>query len=136
MVLFPLPTSTKVKPRLARELRQVVENSEHLQRMISQPEDSVPSPLTDLFIWILTMGGIAASFTVHRSFFEIRLRSMIRRRSADQSSEWTWPAFKMLVSRFLWWDPVVDRPAMGLWLKVTTDELHMADSGTDIRGAG
>ncbi|KAJ9614160.1 hypothetical protein H2200_002296 [Cladophialophora chaetospira] len=127
IVLFPLPSCTRVKSHLAGELEQLLERSEQKNFPPNKDKGSIASPLDDMFIWVLAMGGIAASFTVHRPFFVKQLRSRLRIRSVDNSSGWTWPEFKKLVSRFLWWDPVVDSPAMGLWLKVTTGEPHMMD---------
>ena len=112
---------------MAGELKQLLEEAEQKKLLANKAKGSISSPLEDMFIWVLAMGGIAASFTVHRPWFVKHLRSSLRERTADHGSGWTWPEFKKLVSRFLWWDPVVDSPAMGLWLKVATDELQRVD---------
>ncbi|KIW29255.1 uncharacterized protein PV07_05080 [Cladophialophora immunda] len=124
MVLFPMPSCTKIKPRLARELRQLLEEFQDLKIVT----EDFKHPVSDMVLWVLVMGGIAASFTEHRRWFQDRLRTRLRRTKSDASfSSGTWAEFKRHVSKFLWWDPVVDRPAMELWNEAT-HELRVADN--------
>ncbi|EXJ69977.1 uncharacterized protein A1O5_07050 [Cladophialophora psammophila CBS 110553] len=113
MVLFPMPSCTKIKPRLAQELRQFLEESQEMQVIIEEGKDSI----SDMILWVLVMGGIAAAFTENRQWFQTRLRRRIKSDAKFKSG--TWAEFKWHVSKFLWWDPVVDGPAMKLWNEVT-----------------
>ncbi|OCT45944.1 hypothetical protein CLCR_00372 [Cladophialophora carrionii] len=155
MVLFPMPSCTRIKPRLAAELRRVFETleSQGNPEVMHEARCACSSPrIADLILWALTLGGIAASFTDDRSWFEGRLRRRLRLRERERVREgggnsdvdsdagaepeieaWplpppssSWPAFKDCVSTFLWWDPVVDEPARDLW------EAAMRVAGADV----
>jgi hypothetical protein len=84
-----------------------------------------------MLIWVTVMGGIAASFTPNRRWFTDRSRSRLTgsARTGVRNHEWTWLDFERLVSRFLWWNPVVDVPAANLWKEAT--EVDVADKTTD-----
>ncbi|ETI26962.1 hypothetical protein G647_10061 [Cladophialophora carrionii CBS 160.54] len=160
MVLFPMPSCTRIKPRLAAELRRVFETFENQGNLevTHEARCACSSPrIAGLILWALTLGGIAASFTDDRSWFERRLRRRWRLRERGRETEreregggnshmdsdagvepeieaWpsspssSWPAFKDCVSRFLWWDPVVDEPARDLW------EAAMRVAGVGVDG--
>jgi hypothetical protein len=140
MVLFPMPSCTRIKPRLARELRHLFEAFDDKGKD-TQDDAGVghSTPIADLFLWALVLGGIAASFTDHRPWFERQLRMRLGGRerererdnlavdsnaesaSASASESEPWPSFRDRVSRFLWWDPVVDTPARDLWEAATRE---------------
>lgn len=101
MVLFPLSPATGIKPRLAAELR----------RCLRYPIPDVENygPPTDVFLWILTLGGIAAAFTRHRGWYIEQLAEGYGRMVCESDD--------MLerMGRFLWWSDVCDQPARLLW---------------------
>jgi hypothetical protein len=140
MVLFPMPSCTRIKPRLARELSHLFETFD--DKVKDTRDDAgvgYSTPIADLFLWALVLGGIAASFTDHRPWFERQLRMRLGGRERDNlgvdsnaesasaspspspSESEPWPSFKDRVSRFLWWDPVVDTPARDLWEAATRE---------------
>jgi hypothetical protein len=70
--------------------------------------------ICDVLLWTIVMGGIAASFTDHRTWFEERLGSRLKGQDKLHLRA-SWLQFKQRVSRFLWWDPVCDTPTRDLW---------------------
>ncbi|KIY03684.1 uncharacterized protein Z520_00375 [Fonsecaea multimorphosa CBS 102226] len=102
MVLFPLSPVTRIKPRLAGELRQC------LRFPILDIEEY--GPPSGFFLWVLTMGGIAASFTRHRGWY-------IEKMAEYYSGELLCGSETMLerMASFLWWADVCDQPAKLLW---------------------
>jgi hypothetical protein len=115
MVLYPMPSCTRIKPRLAAEMKHFLEEFKYTPELKAAIGSS--SATSDLLLWTLVLGGIAASFTLHRPWFENRLRCMLRfsRRPSQEADRKTWIDFKARVSKFLWWDFVVDSPALDLW---------------------
>ncbi|KIW23622.1 uncharacterized protein PV07_11808 [Cladophialophora immunda] len=102
MVLFPLSPATGIKPRLAGELRRCLR-----ARPVLDIEEY--GPPSGVFSWVLTLGGIAASFTRHRGWYIEKL--------AEHYGESLGDADAMLarMAPFLWWADVCDRPAKLLW---------------------
>ncbi|KIW92605.1 uncharacterized protein Z519_06452 [Cladophialophora bantiana CBS 173.52] len=96
MALFQMPRCTKIKPRLARELRQYSEEAQQKQAITEEGKDSI----SDMVLWVLVMGGIAAAFTEHRHWFQTRLRRRIKSDARLKSGMWA--EFKWHVSKFLW----------------------------------
>ncbi|KIW71938.1 hypothetical protein PV04_00164 [Phialophora macrospora] len=132
MVLFPMPSCTRIKPRLADELRHLLETFDDKVKATQDAGITHSTPFADMVLWALVLGGIAASFTDHRPWFVRRLRMTLRGQepdkvsvdsnasSASASALESWPSFRDRVTRFLWWDPVVDAPARDLWEAATT----------------
>jgi hypothetical protein len=125
MVLYPMPSCTRIKPRLAAEMKLFLEDFRYTPELKAAISGS--SALSDFLLWTLVLGGIAASFTPNRQWFENRLRCMLRfgRRPSQGSDRKTWIEFKSRVSKFLWWDFVVDSPALDLW----TEAMASTDNG-------
>jgi len=119
MVLFPMPSCTKIKPRLSGELRRVLEDLEEREEVTEEVNRSTSMP--DMLLWISILGGIAASFTEDRRWFETQLRTRLaeREKSCPENGLKTWAEFKSRVAKFLWWDPVVDSPALDLFKAAT-----------------
>ena len=63
-----------------------------------------------MLLWAALMGGIAATYTPDRAFFVEQLH--VHRRCD------TFAMFKLYMSRYLWWDYVVDDPARKIWDEV------------------
>jgi hypothetical protein len=131
MVLFPLPSCTRLKSRLAQELKRLLEELEKSEATSEEATGSNTSLLADMLVWVTVMGGIAASFTPNRRWFADRLRSRLTgsAQAEARNHKWTWLDFERLVSSFLWWNPVVDATAANLWKEAT--EVDVADKTTD-----
>ncbi len=101
IILFPIPISNTIKVRLAGDLRTALDSYKLLRNQDCK--------CTDLLTWMVVMGGIAAISTIHRHWY-VGLLSL--RLAAGPS---TWDHFKALLSRFLWWQYVLDLPGRSLW---------------------
>lgn len=101
MVLYPLPYSTGIKPRLATRLRQVLE--------LPQLKPFWASEFTDLLMWACVLGAIAASRMALRGWF---LASLLRMPSVRQAD---WKTFQATMARYLWWDYVCLPPTFLVW---------------------
>ncbi|KIX03599.1 uncharacterized protein Z518_07152 [Rhinocladiella mackenziei CBS 650.93] len=107
MVLWPIPWAAGVKPRLARRLRC------RLCPILSLVHDDGTGRYTNLLLWLLLMGGIAATYTTDRTWYVEQLSTyrMIVRCP-------TWADFKQRMQTFLWWSSVLDDPAFKLWTEI------------------
>jgi hypothetical protein len=101
MVLFPLSPATGIKPRLAAELRRC------LKSPVLDIEDY--GPPSSIFLWVLTLGGIAASFTRHRGWYVEKIAEHYGHLLCDL------PTMVERMFAFLWWKDVCDEPAKLLW---------------------
>ncbi|EXJ75487.1 uncharacterized protein A1O5_02183 [Cladophialophora psammophila CBS 110553] len=101
MVLFPLNPATGIKPRLAGELRRC------LKAPILDIEEY--GPPSDMFLWVLTVGGIAASFTRHRGWYIEKIAEYYGELLCDID------AMLERMAPFLWWANVCNQPARLLW---------------------
>lgn len=101
LVLYPLPYSTGVKPRLAQQLYQVLQDP----RM----GDLWDSDFHELLIWVCFMGEIAARKTKDHGWFVRTLLKITRIKNLDKEG------FTDLMQSFLWWDYVCLPPALELW---------------------
>jgi hypothetical protein len=101
MVLFPLSPATGIKPRLAAELRRC------LKSPVLDIEDY--GPPSSIFLWVLTLGGVAASFTRHRGWYVESLAEHYGHLLCDPAT------LLERMSAFLWWADVCDQPARLLW---------------------
>lgn len=101
MVIFPLPPTQGVKSRLAPVLQEALETCDLLCCWDLHSQ---------LLLWVLTLGAIAATFTDTRSWY---LDQLMYHLSALQIQEW--PALEEICFRFLWWEPVCGEPGRLLW---------------------
>ena len=101
MVLYPLPYSTGIKPRLAVRLRQAL--------ALPQLKPYWTSCYTDLLTWSCVLGAIAASRMSLRGWFVASLLRMPSARQAD------WVGFQAIIARYLWWDYVCVPPTFLVW---------------------
>lgn len=96
--IWPLPKSTKIRPRLAERLKDVMaERSGRECTAISK----------DFLLWIGMMGAIAARNTKHECYFLELL--------ARDPRGLCWPNFRLIMLEFLWCDFVVSPLARPLW---------------------
>ncbi|OCT54037.1 hypothetical protein CLCR_09596 [Cladophialophora carrionii] len=101
MVIFPLPPTQGVKPRLALMLRQTLETC-HLHRCWELHNQ--------VLLWALTLGTIAASYTAQRSWY---IDQLLQETSIMQIDDWS--VVESICSRFLWWKPICSEPLEWLW---------------------
>ena len=66
---------------------------------------------TDILVWALCVGGLAAWRSPHRSFFETYLKDIIRRRKLV-----SWTKIQRIVEDFLWSEAACKHGAAMLWL--------------------
>jgi hypothetical protein len=104
MVIFPLPPTQGVKPRLALLLQQSLEACRLVQcwELHSQ-----------LLLWALTLGAIAASYTPQRSWY---IDQLLQETSLMQVENWF--MLELICSRFLWWKPVCSEPLRRAWTEM------------------
>ncbi|OAG40682.1 hypothetical protein AYO21_05178 [Fonsecaea monophora] len=113
MVLFPLSPATGIKPRLAGELRRCL-------RTLPILDIEEYGPPSEFFLWVLTLGGIAASFTRHRGWYIEKLAEyygevLVLCKSGSGSESGSDDSILKRMRPFLWWADVCDRPARLLW---------------------
>ena len=97
--VWPLPHSTKTRPRLATQLRHTLERHESTTPEVGFPED----PL----LWIAMMGAIASNKTKDQDYFLGLL--------AQDARAFTWKDFHSTMRHYIWCDFVVSPLALPLW---------------------
>ena len=101
MVILPLPPTQGVKPRLALSLQQCLETC----RLVGCWESH-----NQILLWALTLGAIAASYTISRAWY---IDQLLLETSLMQIENWF--VLELTCSRFLWWKPVCTDPLRVLW---------------------
>ena len=101
MVIFCLPPTQRVKPRLAQMLRQTLETCRLL---------SFWDVRSQVLLWCLTMGAIASNFTSNRPWY---IDQLLLQTSSMHIREWY--VLDAICSRFLWWKPVCSEPLGWVW---------------------
>lgn len=104
-VLFPIPAQNTPLHRLAR-LIQAVLHQPNASELWSSPATRLP------LIWILTLGGIAASDTPERVWYTSALRDIMYRTNIT-----TWPSLKAVLESMLWYDAACDAAGEALWFE-------------------
>ncbi|KAI1607917.1 hypothetical protein EDD37DRAFT_670367 [Exophiala viscosa] len=104
MVVFPLPPTQRVKPRLARNLIDILEACDLLRCWDLHGQ---------VLMWALTLGAIAASFTPERIWYVDQLKYRCSVWSVDEL-----PLLESICSKFLWWGEVCGGPVLTLWSEV------------------
>jgi hypothetical protein len=129
IVLFPLPPTTKVRPRLAGDLRSAVDRYEQLEGARTSHNYLAHSTGDQslLLIWALMLGGLATLHTLEHGYFIGKLRDHIRMLPYANN----WPAFSDLLNTYLWWDYIFKEPASMLWIEVVRglNENRPSESG-------
>ncbi|KIV80502.1 hypothetical protein PV11_07998 [Exophiala sideris] len=116
MVLFPLPPTQRMKPKLARELVDILEACTLLRCWDVHGQ---------VLVWILTLGTVAASFTPERTWYVEQLSYRLSVMSIDDL-----PELESICSKFLWWQPICGGPVQTLWYEVQL-EFQAAESLPD-----
>ncbi|OAG41520.1 hypothetical protein AYO21_04222 [Fonsecaea monophora] len=127
LVLFPLPPTTGVKPRLAGELRLAIDNFEIFRAEETAYIDQriETEGYICLVLWALTLGSLAALNTPHRRYFVQKMQEYIVRWPYIIS----WDAYTSLMATHLWWDYIFADPVAELWNEITlflTDMAHQS----------
>ncbi|CAG8253481.1 unnamed protein product [Penicillium salamii] len=104
-VLFPIPAQNTPLHRLAR-LIQAVLHQPSASELWSSPATRLP------LLWILTLGGIAASDTPERVWYTSALRNVMSKTNIQ-----TWPNLKAVLESMLWYDAACDAAAETLWFE-------------------
>jgi hypothetical protein len=104
-VTFPLPPMTGIYSKLTGHLKSVLEESK-----LDLCWKLYPKAL----LWVLTLGGIASSVTVHRSWY---VRNLAAVSMALNISRWDDVADEM--GQYLWLERACDIGGRKLWLEVS-----------------
>ncbi|KAJ9607452.1 hypothetical protein H2200_008525 [Cladophialophora chaetospira] len=107
--IWPLPSSTKARPRLAKQLRRCLE-----RQGTGLSEDTLPQ---DLLLWVAMMGAIAASQTKEAEYFVSLL--------AQDPRDLSWKNFHSVMLQYLWCDFVVSPMAQPLWYQACVMKATM-----------
>jgi hypothetical protein len=99
-VLFPIPECVTVRPRLAAQLKLVLEYC-------------VPTATQEeLFTWIVVLGAMASLETDDEQWYWLMIRSRMFYHSIGH--DWL-SRLSRIMRRFLWWDYVLDPRLVHLW---------------------
>lgn len=113
-VTFPLPPSTGIFHRLACTLRDVLETSRSDSGWRSSPKG---------LLWILVLGGIAASGTTERSWYVKVLSTICTGLELS-----TWSQISEELENFLWLESACDIAGRSLWMEVEQEKARAADT--------
>lgn len=102
-VIFPIPEPNTPLPRLATELQAALQ-SPASETLWTSPKTRIP------LIWVLVLGGIAATNTPERPFFVSALTE-----SARRSGLASWADVKRVLEMMLWFDVACDEAGELLW---------------------
>jgi hypothetical protein len=116
-VTFPLPPTTGIFRKLARGLKMIMENSKF---------DSCWQLCPKALLWMLVLGGIAASETVDRTWFVQNLAAVS---GALKLSEWEDVAKE--VESYLWLASACDSGGRSLWDEMRSEWLLRRRGHTD-----
>jgi hypothetical protein len=124
MVLYPLPYHSGQMPRNATQLQDGISRLRPFWDVYDK--EASLHKFKDLLIWACTLGAIAATRMDHmRRFFLGRL-AYLSNAIAD------WENFNDLLSRFLWYKPVCEPPARGVWNELQRRTLPRPDINTPL----
>jgi len=101
MVIFPLPPTQGMKPRLALMLQQTLEAC-HLLRCWELH--------SQVLVWALALGAIAASYTAQRVWY---IDQLLQETSLMQIENWF--ELESICCSFLWWKPICSKPLEWVW---------------------
>ncbi len=119
LVIFPISPLTAPFVGLATRLKRELSQLDMCNRSLQESK---------LLVWILVMGGIAATHSAERMWFVIVLKDISNRMALS-----TWNDVKGLVQAALWLESTNDADGMALWLEVESlsfsgHELRQQDS--------
>lgn len=106
IVLFPSLSQDEIASKLTGDLRNVLEAVDFWTS-----EDEVDSSVTNMLLWVTVMGAMMAMSETNSSWFTKRLSKML---NLDQKVR-DWEGVRSVISTFLWWRPICDRPGRKVW---------------------
>lgn len=104
-VVFPLPAQSAPLPKLVRLLQLELQSS-------PGSRTELPSIRSNIHLWCLFMGGIAATGTQEREWFVAELRRFCEH---DAVSISTWDEVRVILKSVLWLDTACDSGGKDLW---------------------
>ncbi|KAJ5342861.1 Protein of unknown function DUF3468 [Penicillium brevicompactum] len=104
-VLFPIPAQNTPLHHLARLIQTLLH-----QTTASELWTSLTTRLP--LVWILTLGGIAASDAPERVWYTTALRDILYRTNIR-----SWPKLKAVLESMLWYDAACDAAGEALWFE-------------------
>lgn len=113
-VTFPLPPLTGIFHRLACKLRDVLEKSRSDPHWQSSPK---------ALLWILVLGGIAASGT-RESLWYVQVLSTVSM-GLELS---TWYQVSVELENYLWLESACDSAGRSLWMEVEQENTRSAEN--------
>ena len=108
-VIFPTPTI--VLQELVPRLKLSIEASDI---------DYDESALSDLFLWMLILGGIAAWDMEERSWFVAQLVVLVRKKTSRD-----WENIQNTLETFLWMESACSSGGRQLWSEVIDQQTHL-----------
>lgn len=102
-VIFPIPTPNTPLPKLAQQLHSVLQHPT-ASALWDFPSTRIP------LVWVLILGGIAATNTPQRPFFVETLRE-----TAHRSGLTSYQDVKRMLEMMLWYDAACDDAGEALW---------------------
>lgn len=111
-VIFPVPAQSTPLASLARQLQGVLRDPE-ASGLWTSPQTRIP------LLWILVLGGIAATEMPERPFFTSALERTLRRSGIS-----SWLGVKRVLDIMLWYDMACDESAEALFY----DAIRLANS--------
>lgn len=122
-VIFPIPATNTPLPRLAQQLHSVLQHPT-ASALWTSPSTRIP------LVWVLILGGIAATNTPHRPFFVTNLSETARRSGLTSFQD-----VKGILEMMLWYDVACDEAAESLWLEANEpyvmEGVHKVERSTE-----
>lgn len=109
-VVFPLPPQSAPLPKLVRLLRLELQSSPGIRTELSSS-----SAKSNIHLWYLFMGGIAATGTQEREWYVDELRRFCEH---DAVSISTWDEAREILKSVLWLDTACDSGGKDLWNEI------------------
>ncbi|KAH8800220.1 hypothetical protein F5884DRAFT_546946 [Xylogone sp. PMI_703] len=113
-VTFPLPPHSGIFHTLAARLRAIMEESR---------DDLCWQLYPETLLWILVLGGIAASGTAHRDWYVQNLNAV-----STALKVFEWEEAEKMLSEFLWLKSACETGGRALWLEVVNDRAVLQHS--------
>jgi len=102
-VIFPIPNTYDVLQTLVQKLKAAIKSSRI---------DSEHSGCSEIFLWVLVIGGIAALDKPERSWFVSQLARVVERLKID------WRGVEDILESFLWLEFACNTGGHELWVEV------------------
>lgn len=111
-VIFPIPATNTPLPKLAQQLHSVLQHPT-ASALWNSPSARIP------LVWVLMLGGIAATGTPQRPFFVETLRE-----TAHRSGLTSYQDVKRMLEMMLWYDAACDEAGECLWAEAMEPLRH------------